>query len=207
MGMCGADEQFPMNVTRNFFVKNSTIKEDFPGGNLLKQLSLFDLPAGPETEPDGPSFWWSLRFKPMYEQAVSDFVAMYEVQPVFHLDWPKQQVFLAEPGKALLVDKRTGRLVEKGKKRLWEVDYRTAKAFRPQDVDPQITAILLNAASCSSWRPMVMAEIRVAAAHVEQLLARLDSLDVFSQHWPANQDDFLFRVFCDPDLLDSLVYG
>ena len=173
----------------------------------MKQLSLLDLPAGSGQDPDGPSFWWSLRYKPMYERAVTDFFGLYEVMPIFFLEWPRHQVYLTDPGQALIVDKMTGLLKESGKRKLWEVDYRAARAFRPQDVAPQISEILSGTASRSSWRPMVMAEVKVPAASVEEVIAKLSSLNVFSQHWPAFQEDCMFRVFCEPELLESLRYG
>lgn len=173
----------------------------------MKQLSLLDLPAGPKRDPDGPSLWWALRYKSMYERAVVDFVQLYEVEPVFHLDWPMRQVFVAEPGQGIIVDKTAGLLTEAGKKTLWEKDYRAAKAFRPQDVAPQITAVLSGAASRETWRPMVMAEVKVPAAKVEGFIAWLSSLKVFSQHWPVFREGYMFRVFGEPDMLDSLRYA
>mgnify|MGYP006310835163 FL=1 len=114
----------------------------------------------------------------MYEQAVNDFFGLYEVSPVFYLEWPRHQVYLTEPGQALIVDKVTGLLTESGKRKLWEVDYRSAKVFRPQDVAPQITAALSGTASRSSWRPMVMTEFKVPEESVEEVIARLSSLQV-----------------------------
>jgi len=173
----------------------------------MQQLSLLDLPADPKRDPDGPSLWWAVRYKPIYVQVVADFVQMYSVKPIFHLAWPKHQVFLTEPACAIIVDKMTGTLTEQGKRSLWEVDYRVAKAFRPQDVAPQIAEILAHSKSRETWRPLVMAEIRVLASRVEAFIAQLGSLNVFSQYWPAFQDSHLFRVFGEPDLLESLRYA
>jgi hypothetical protein len=173
----------------------------------MQQLSLLDLPADPTRDPDGPSCWWTVRYKPIYEQAVADFVQMYAVKPIFHLTRPKHQVFLIDPACVIIVDKMTGMLTKKGKRSLWEVDYRTAKAFRPQDVAPQIVEILTNSKSRETWRPLVMAEMRVSASRVEAFIVKLGSLDVFSQHWPAFQDGHMFRVFGEPDLLESLRYA
>lgn len=85
----------------------------------MKQLSLLDLPAGPKRDPEGPSFWWALRYKAMYAQAVADFVLMYAVKPIFHLARAKHQIFLADPAQAIIVEKMTGALAETGKRALW----------------------------------------------------------------------------------------
>lgn len=172
----------------------------------MKRLSFFDLPAGPQPDPDGPSFWWALKFKAMHEQAVAGFTQVYKVKPIFHLAWPRHQVFLADPAKALVIDRATGRLADHGKRKLWEVNYCEARAFRPQDLAPQIPAILSGEASMESWVPMVMSEITVPDDTVEMFLTRLAAEGVFSLHWPDSGERHAFRLFGEPTLLESLRY-
>jgi len=172
----------------------------------MKRLSLFDLPAGPKNDPDGPSFWWALKFRAMHEQAVAAFTEVYRIEPIFHLSWPGHQVFLADPGKALIIDRVTGRPAAHGRRKLWELDYREAKAFRPRDVAPQIPAILSGEASPESWLPMVMSEITVPEHEVDALLARLGAAGVFALHWPVFEDRYRFRLFSEPALLESFRY-
>ncbi len=174
----------------------------------MKQLSLFDLPAGPAPDPDAPSLWWPVKYKPLYDRARADFNNLYQVAPIFHLVWPRHQVFLTDPGQALVIEIITGLLSPRaGKRLLWEVDYRGVRAFRPQDVSPRITDTLAGTMSREAWRPLIMTEIKVPVDKVERFLDHLGALDVFWQHWPAFQDSHLFRVFGAPDLLESLRYA
>ncbi len=172
----------------------------------MKQLSFFDLTAGSKGDRDGPTFWWAIRFKPLYEQAVADFVKMYQTQPIFYLAWPKSQVFLTDPGQAVIIDRVTGGLTHRGRRALWKVDYGAAKAFRPQDLAPQIPAVLTGAESRETWRSMVMTEITVTESRVETLLARLAAEGLYALHWPASRDKYAFRIFGHPALLESLRY-
>ncbi|MFW5735431.1 MAG: hypothetical protein ACOCWR_10260 [Oceanidesulfovibrio sp.] len=64
----------------------------------MKQLSLLDLPEDPSSHEDGgPSLWWTFKHRPMHQQAVEDFRRDYGVEPIFHFQWPRRQVFLATP--------------------------------------------------------------------------------------------------------------
>jgi hypothetical protein len=172
----------------------------------MKQFSLFDLPADPEQGHEGPSFWWTLKFESMHEQAVAEFVKMYGVEPIFHLAWTSHQVFLTHPDQSIIVENDTGLLTEFGRSRLWETDYRQAKAFRPQDVAPEIVRMLSGTMDRAQWRPMVMAETRVPNFKVDAFAERLAEAHVFEQHWPAYRDAHLFRMFGEPRLLEALVY-
>lgn len=172
----------------------------------MNQLSMFDLPAASAHGYDGSSFWWTLKYKPMYEKAVAEFFQMYDVGPVFHLSWPRRQAFLVDPGQSVIIDRASGRLTAQDWRKLWEVDYREVKAFRPQDLAPQICSTLSGAASREAWRPMVMSEIIVPESEVETLLARLEHAGAFVLHWPAFQDKHALRMFGDPALLESLRY-
>lgn len=170
----------------------------------MKQLSLFDLPTDPAHNPNGPSVWWSFQYRPTYAQAVADFVQLYDVEPIFHLSWTARQAFLTHPSRAIIVETDTGLIAESGARRLWHEDYRRAKAFRPQDVAPQIRAVLDEAMDRALWRPMIMTEIRTPNSKVEALSEKLTELAVFSLHWPAFKDAHIFRLFGEPTLLASL---
>lgn len=173
----------------------------------MKQFSLFDLPADPEYKrDDGPSFWWSLKYKSIYDQVVADFVTMYEVEPIFHLTWVNHQVFLTHPARAVVMESGTGLLADLGRRCFWNKDYRKIKAFRPQDLAPQIKDVLSGALDPIQWQPMVMAEARIPDTKVEAFSERLASLHIFEQHWPAYRDAHAFRLFGEPQLLESLIY-
>lgn len=170
----------------------------------MKQLSLFDLPVDPVQDPNGPSLWWPFQYLSIYAQAVADFVGLYNVEPIFFLSWAGYQAFLTHPNQAVIVETDTGRMVDSERRRLWHEDYQRAKAFRPQDVAPQIKAVLHKTMDRACWRPMVMAEIRVPNSKVEALSEKLTELNVFELHWPAFRDAHLFRLFGDPNLLGFL---
>ena len=173
----------------------------------MSQLSFFDLCADPKGNPDGPRLWWSLQYKPFYERAVTEFVDLYGVAPIFHLAWPGRQVFLTEPSRAMIIEVATGVLNESGRGRLWELDYRGVKAFRPQDVAPQIVAVLDGSMPRETWRPMIMAEVTVPSFRAETLATRIAAQGLFAQQWPASRDTMAFRVFGDPAVLASLPYA
>lgn len=172
----------------------------------MKRLSLFDLPAGPAQDVHGPCFWWTLKYKSMHERAVADFVQVYKVEPIFHLSWPRRQVFLYDPDRSVIIDRITGQLTARGRRKLWEMDYRKVKAFRPQDLAPQIVSVLSGSASREMWHPMVMGELNVPENKLETLLATLTEAGAFVLHWPTFQDRYALRMFGDPLLLESLRY-
>ncbi len=173
----------------------------------MKRLSLFDLPLNSAHDLKGPRLWWEISYKSLFKQAVADFVRMYDVEPIFHFSHPHHQIFLSEPGNPVFIDRATGQLTEQQGRDIWEVDYRQVKAFRPQDVAPQICAIISGASSRDGWRPMVMGEITVPEADLENILVELgNAKDTFSLHWPTFKDRYVFRVFGPPELLESLRY-
>lgn len=174
---------------------------------VAKRLSLFDLPADPAHGPKGPRLWWEMHFKALHKQAVTEFVRMYEVEPIFFFNYPKRQIFLFDPGKAVIIDRGGGELTNLGVQEIWEVDYRQVKAFRPQDVAPQIREVLTGAADPDTWHPMVMGEITVPEVNLETTLRRIsDAEHVFALHWPAFAGRFTFRVFGPPWFLEALRY-
>ncbi len=172
----------------------------------MQRLSLFDLPAGPGHDQNAPSMWWILKYKPMHKQAVADFTQVYAVEPIFHLTWARHQVFLSDPSHALIIDRATGQLDANGKHKLWEVDFREAKAFRPKDLAPQISAVLSGETPLESWKPMVMSDIVIPEYEFDAFLSRLTSENIFALHWPVFQGKFMFRLFCAPTLLEVLRY-
>jgi hypothetical protein len=174
---------------------------------VAKRLSLFDLPADPAQGAKGPRLWWEMHFKALHKLAVADFVRMYEVEPIFYLSYPKRQVFLSNPGQAVIIDRASGKLTDKGARKIWEVDYRQVKAFRPQDVAPQIRGAISGNVGPCTWRPMVMGEITVPEVNLEATLRRIsDSEHVFALHWPTFEGRFAFRVFGPPAFLEALRY-
>lgn len=173
---------------------------------FMKRLSLFDLPAGPGQVQDTPSMWWVVKYKAMHRQAVTDFTQVYAVEPIFHLSWPRHQVFLSDPSHALIIDRATGSLDASGRRTLWNVDYREAKAFRPNDLAPQIPAVLSGETPLEAWKPMVMSDMVVPESDLDAFLSRLASEDAFALHWPVFEGKYAFRIFCPPALLDALRY-
>ena len=174
----------------------------------MNQLSLLDLPEDPSShEEGGPTLWWAFKYRPLHQQAVADFRRDYGVAPIFHFEWPRRQVFLATPAEPLIIDRASGLLAETRMHKLWLQDYRQAKAFRPQDVAPQIRDILSGARSRETWRPMTMVEFKVPSTRVERLTAQLAEQDIFARYWPGRRDHHVFRLFGQPDMLESLMYS
>lgn len=174
---------------------------------IAKRLSLFDLPADPAHGPKGPRLWWEMQYKALHKQAVTGFVRLYDVEPVFYLTYPKRQVFLSDPSQALIIDRASGHLTDKGAREIWEVDYGQVKAFRPQDVAPQICETISGAVGRDAWSPMIMGEITVPEHNLEATLRRIDEAEhVFALHWPTFEGRFAFRVFGPPPFLEALRY-
>ena len=174
---------------------------------VAKRLSLFDLPADPTQGAKGPRLWWEMHFKALHKLAVADFVRMYEVEPIFYLSYPKLQVFLSDPNQAVIIDRASGELTDLEGREIWEVDYRQVKAFRPQDVAPQIRAASSGAVGPSTWRPMVMGEITVPEVNLEATLRSISEKEhVFALHWPTFEGRFAFRIFGPPSFLELLRY-
>ncbi|WP_459936851.1 hypothetical protein [Desulfonatronum parangueonense] len=173
----------------------------------MKRLSLFDLPLNSAQDLKGPRFWWEIRYKSLFKQAVADFVRMYDVEPIFHFSYPQHQVFLSEPSNPVFIDRVSGQLTDQQGRDIWEVDYGQVKAFRPQDVAPQICALISGTSSRDGWRPMVMGEITVPEDDLENIIHELEkSEDTFSLHWPTFKGRYVVRVFGPPELQESLRY-
>ncbi|MFW5735430.1 MAG: hypothetical protein ACOCWR_10255 [Oceanidesulfovibrio sp.] len=105
----------------------------------------------------------------------------------------------------LIIDRDSGMLAGPRVHKLWLQDCHQAKAFRPQDVAPQIRDTLSGALDRESWRPMIMVEFKVPSTRMERLSARLAEQDVFARYWPGRREHYVFRLFADPAILESLM--
>lgn len=171
----------------------------------MNQHNLFDLLA--KTSPKSTrEILWSIHHRRDYEQRVLAFRQEYGETPIFTLRLPtlRREAFCTHPSNALIIDTRTGTLIEDSQvlQQLWGAALLHCPILRISRVSEQVAAVLAGKRPRDAWQPEISEKVSFVGEHADELARHAQSSGLC---WRIDQLACELRVWGAPELVDSLL--
>ena len=171
----------------------------------MKQLSLLDLK--PEKGPSAKlELDWHLYGRHRFEMEKRRFKELYASTPIFWKQVKKRfDLFLTHPRQVLIVDRKTGKLVDGDgfERDAWDSWPANFSAQRMDHLSPQLQKLLQGEMPAGNWSPEVMEDIRYVPEQRTSIFELLSEhrVDAYVDMGPYRG---IFRVFAPPETLEAL---
>jgi hypothetical protein len=171
----------------------------------MKQHTLFDVLV--KTAPKSTrEILWSIHHRRDYEQRVLAFRQDYGEPPIFRLRLPRlwREAYCTHPDNALIIDTRTGSLVEDNDvlQQLWGAALPRCPVLRGSQVPEQVAAVLAGERPREAWQPEVSERVSFDEEHADELARQVQASGL---GWRLDQLRCELHIWGAPEQVHSLL--